>query len=200
MGLTATWAITTEAERFLGVVRGLASPFSPWRVTGDLGEVRPPWTVLEAFVTDFDASSDVLDEWVGGGGSPLLLVGVFDSDGADLGIAGSTPARAFIGLEGYASSLFPGWAPFDDDGNMLEGEALEELQAASDAEFSRVCEHLRSRSLVTSDAAAALHRWAQDAGVVAAPEVDLAAVLERDDVFAEDSVRHLVDALGLRGR
>lgn len=199
MGTTATWAITTEPERFLAVIGDRFDPLDGWIASAGLADVRAPWTVLEAYEIDYDASTAVLGAWAEADGSPLLLIGSFDSDGADIGIAGSTyTARAFIDLEGYAGSIFPGYAPFDDEGNMLEGPALEELEAASEAESARVCARLRAGALASSEAAEALHRWALESGLVAESPARIESTLERQEVFAEDSVRSLLSALGMR--
>jgi hypothetical protein len=199
VGTTATWAITTEPQRFLAVIGDRFDPLADWTSSADLGEMRNPWTVLEAYEIDFDASTAVLNAWAEDGGSTLLLIGVFDSDGADIGISGpSSTARAFIGLEGYAGSIFPGYAPFDDEGNMLEGPALEKLEAESEAEFAKVCAHLRAETLPSSQAAAVLHRWAQESGLAAELPGSIETTLDRHEVFAEDSVRSLIGALGMR--
>lgn len=199
MGLTATWAITTQPDRFLAVIGDRFVPLVEWTRRTDVGEVRAPWAVLEAVEIDFDVSTAVLDAWAEAGGSPLLLIGVFDSGGADIGITGSaSTARTFIGLEGYAGSIFPGYAPFDDEGNMLEGTVLEEIEAASEAEFERVCAQLGAHALASSEAAAALHRWAHESGLVPEPPGRIEIILARQEVFAEESVRSLLAALGLR--
>jgi hypothetical protein len=119
-------------------------PSSPidWSPTEDTGDVRAPWGVLECLEVDLYASAELVDRWAKADGSPLLLIGVFDSDGADVVAYGSTGmVRTFIDLEGYASSIFPGYAPFDDEGNMLEGAALDELEKESELEFQPRLRH-----------------------------------------------------------
>jgi hypothetical protein len=199
MGTTATWVITTEPRRFLDDIGDRFAPLADWSPSADLGEVRSPWTVLEAYEIDGDASTAVMNAWTEASGSPLLVIGVFDSDGVDVGIVGSSFAgRAFIGVEGYAGSIFPGYSPFDEAGNMLKGAALAEREAASEAEFARVCAQMRAGSLTSSQAAAALHGWAQESGLAAEAPESIERVFERQEVFAEDSVRSLISALGMR--
>jgi hypothetical protein len=199
MGLTATWAVTTEPDRFLEHARRRIAPLLDWSPTTDAGKVDPPWGVLECRAIDLDASTELVNLWAGAGGSPLLLIGVFDSDGADVIVHGSTGAvRTFIGLEGYAGSIFPGYAPFDDEGNMLEGAALEELEKESEFQFDRVCAALRSHTSTVTVAAAALRDWAQESDLLAEPVERLEDLLGRHEVFVEDNVRALLAALGLQ--
>jgi hypothetical protein len=155
--------------------------------------------VLECLEIDLDASAELVERWAKADGSPLLLIGVFDSDGADVALYGSTgTVRTFIELEGYASSIFPGYAPFDDEGNMLEGAALEELEKDSELEFKRVCAMLRDRSSTATIAAAALREWALESGLAVEPVERIKELLGRRDVFVEDTVRALLAALGVQ--
>ena len=124
MGLTATWAVTTEPDRFAAHARDGIAPLLDWALLEDAGNVRTPWSVLECPDIDLHASADLAERWAKADGSPLLLIEVFDSDGAEILSYGSTGAvRTFVDLEWYASSIFPGYAPFDDEGNMLESGA-----------------------------------------------------------------------------
>ncbi|TCC44375.1 hypothetical protein E0H73_45585 [Kribbella pittospori] len=102
MGITATWAVTTEPDRFAAHARDGIAPLLDWSPTEDAGNVRAPWSVLECREIDLGASAQLVDWWEKADGSPLLLIGVFDSDGADVVSYGSTgTVRTFIGLEGY---------------------------------------------------------------------------------------------------
>ena len=198
MGLTATWAITTEPDRFLALAQDGVGPLHEWSSTTDAGNIRPPWAVLECLEIDLDASAGLVDKWAKAHGSPVLLIGVFDSDGADVLSYGRTrTVRTFIQLEGYASSIFPGYVPFDDDGNELEGAALEELENESEREFNRICANLRLISSSPENAAAALHDWAEESDLTAEPAARLEELLVSREVFAEEIVRSLLTSLGL---
>jgi hypothetical protein len=199
MGLTATWAVTSEPGRFAAHARDGIAPLLDWSPTEDAGNVRAPWGVLECRGIDLDASAQLVHRWAKADGPPLLLIGVFDSDGADVVSYGSTGAsRTFIDLEGYASSIFPGYAPFDDEGNMLEGAAREELEKRSELEFNRVCAMLRDHSSTATVAAAALRDWALESGLAVEPVERIKELLGRRDVFVEDTVWALLAALGVR--
>lgn len=152
------------------------------------GNVRTPWCMLECPDVDLHASAELLDSWAKADGSPLLLIGVFDSDGAEVMSFGSTGAvRTFIGLEGYASSIFPGYAPFDAEGNMLDGPAREELEKESELKFNRLCAMLRDHSSPATVAAAALRDWAQESGLAVEPVERIKDLLGRRGVFVEDT-------------
>jgi hypothetical protein len=199
VGLTATWAVITEPDRFAAHARDGIAPLLDWSPTEDTGDVRAPWGVLECLEVDLYASAELVDRWAKADGSPLLLIGVFDSDGADVVAYGSTGmVRTFIDLEGYASSIFPGYAPFDDEGNMLEGAAREELEKESELEFNRVCTILRDHSSTATIAAAALRDWALESGLTVEPVERIKELLGRRDVFVEDTVRALLAALGVQ--
>jgi hypothetical protein len=199
VGLTATWAVTSEPDRFAAHARDGIAPLLDWSSTEDGANVRAPWGVLECLEIDLDASVGLVDRWAKADGSPLLLIGVFDSDGADIVSYESTgTVRTFIDLEGYASSIFPGYAPFDGEGNMLEGAAREELEMESELEFCRVCAMLRDHSSTATVAAAALRDWALEAGLAVEPVERIKELLGRRDVFVEDTVWALLAALGVR--
>jgi hypothetical protein len=170
-----------------------------WAPLEHAGSVRAPWCVLGCREQDLYASAELVDRWAKAEGSPLLLIGVFDSDGAEVVCYGSTVAvRTFINLERYASSIFPGYAPFDAEGNMLEGAAREELEKESELEFSRVCATLRDYSSPATVAAAALRDWALESGLAVERVERIEEVLSRRDVFVEDTVWALLSALGVR--
>jgi hypothetical protein len=199
VGFTATWAVTSEPDRFAAHARGSAARLSGWAPSEDAIDVRAPWSVLSSRQIDLDASSELVDGWAKAGGSPLLLIGMFDSDGADVVCYGSTGVvRTFIQLKGYASSIFPGYAPFDADGNWLEGAALEELEKRSDLEFKSVCTMLQNRSSTAPIGAAALRDWALECGLVAEPLERIEELLASHEVFVEETVRALLAALGLQ--
>ena len=199
MGLTATWAVTTEHDRFAAHARDGVAPLLDWALLEDAGNVRTPWGVLECPDIDLHASAHLAERWAKADGSPLLLIGVFDSDGAEILSYGSTGAvRTFVDLEGYASSIFPGYAPFDDEGNMLEGAARTELEEESELEFNRVCAMLRDHSSTATVAAAALRDWALESGLAVEPVERIKELLGRRDVFVEDTVWALLAALGVR--
>jgi hypothetical protein len=199
VGLTATWAVTSEPDRFAAYARGGVAPLLDWSPTEDAGSVRAPWGVLECREIDLDASAELVDRWAKTDGPPLLLIGVFDSDGAEVVSYGSTgTVRTFIDLEGYASSIFPGYAPFDDEGNMLEEAAREELEKESELEFKRVCSMLQDHSSTATIAAAALRDWAVESGLAVEPVEHINELLGRRDIFAEDTVRALLATLGLQ--
>ncbi len=52
MGLTATWAVTTEPERFLEHAGDRVVPLLDWSPTTEAGNVGPPWDVLQCLEID----------------------------------------------------------------------------------------------------------------------------------------------------
>ena len=151
-------------------------------------QLGPDWGPFDAFV-------DRLAEVVHDG---FLSASVLHSDGAfvHIGVPHVGIDRCWLHLDGVVSHFVVGMAPFDEDGNMLPDDVIEELDAETERETLEYAERLRGLALQGDAAAAACRDWARASGLVPAPVEAVRAALEAHHVFVEETFDGLLVALG----
>ena len=148
----------------------------------------PDWAPFQAFAEQLAAE-------VPGG---FLAASVLDSDGAlvHVGIPGRDVSWCWLHLDGFVSNVVVPWAPFDERGEPLAGDALAAQTAEWEREASAYADALRRIGLEGEAAAAECRDWARQSGLEPAPLDVVCAALDAREVFVEETFHGLLQALG----
>ena len=168
---------------------------------GDWSPGLQAWRLPQRLGSDwapFQAIAERLAAAVPGG---FLAASVLDSDGAlvHIGIPGRDVAWCWLHLDGFVSNIVLPWAPPDELGGTLAGEALAAQTAEWEREANAYAVGLRGIGLEGDDAAAACSDWAQAAGLDPAPVDVVRDALEAREVFVEETFHGLLRTLGCGG-
>ncbi|TDD59052.1 hypothetical protein E1263_16775 [Kribbella antibiotica] len=158
-----------------------AGDWSRWRI----------WTNVGRLSAELGHQVEVIPR------SSVILAEFYDSDGARVDFVDwpSTHWTTYLNLDRTLGYIITPYAPFDAEGNELDEAAVEAQDAVyqreRDAEYAR----LHVPAATTAPAALA---WAEHAGLTPQSTVaELIALLDSNELFAEDAFYDLLKALGL---
>ncbi|MPZ79118.1 MAG: hypothetical protein GEV28_01425 [Actinophytocola sp.] len=163
------------------------------------GDFAEPWRVWRVWTRTRSLPADTFDVLTASSRGPVLIGKIVASSGAQVRAisAPSGPWETYLHLESLLSYVVVPWAPFDEDGNPLDDDALKEQNARYEREVAAVREELLASAHMGIEAARRAASWARDAGLVPAPDDDLRRVLDSRSVFVEETFFELLRRLGL---
>ncbi|WP_203898749.1 hypothetical protein [Virgisporangium aliadipatigenens] len=192
MGFWGTFVVHRGARPLTGFFADL----EPLRGAEPAGRPVEGWSVTRVFDSDGELPEDFLTRLRDVTDAPALTARVLDSSAAYVCAAGvdTPPWQVWLQLQYALGYLLAPPPPFDEDGNYLGPDwADPEYEAASAA----LEERLRADAPGGVEGAGAAVAWAREAGLAPVSAEEVAALLDSENVLAEETFFAFLERLGV---